>query len=200
MNLHDPQTVILISVIVVAIVGVIVLVARARRRAESKRLQARFGSEYARTLEAAGDREKAESELSAREKRVERLKLIALPAAEAARFAQSWEALQARFVDNPATVVGEADQLVRELMHKRGYPMGDFEHRAADLSVHHASVVENYRAAQAVVSRNARGQVDTEELRRAVVHYRALFDELLEKRPVQPATVRSTDNRTTVES
>src|SRR3954453_6083989 len=109
-NLHDQQTVILISVIVVAIVGAIVLVARERRRAQSKRLQARFGPEYARSLETAGDREKAEAELAAREKRVERLKLVTLPAAEAARFAQSWEALQARFVDNPTTVVGEADQ------------------------------------------------------------------------------------------
>ena len=200
MNLHNPQTVILISVIVVAIVGAIVLFERERRRAQSKRLQARFGPEYARTVKTAGDREKAEVELAAREKRVERLKLVALPAAEATRFAQSWEALQARFVDDPTTVVGEADQLVRELMQKRGYPMGDFERRAADLSVHHASVVENYRAAQAIASRNSRGQVDTEELRRAVVHYRALFEELLETRAARPQVVRSTDNRTTVES
>jgi hypothetical protein len=199
-NLQDPQTVILMCVIVVAIVGALVLVARERRRARSKRLQARFGPEYARSLETAGDREKAEAELAAREKRVEQLKLVALPAAEAARFAQAWEALQARFVDDPTTVVGEADQLVRDLMHKRGYPMGDFEHRAADLSVHHASVVENYRAAQAIASRNSRGGVDTEELRRAVVHYRALFDELLETRPVRPTTARPTDNRNTVES
>jgi hypothetical protein len=199
-NLHDPKTVIVICVIVVAIVGAIVLVTRERRHAQSKRLLARFGPEYAHTLKIAGDREKAEAELAARERRVERLKLVALPAAEAARFAQSWEALQARFVDDPRTVVGEADQLVRDLMYKRGYPMGDFERRAADLSVHHASVVENYRAAQAIASRNSPGQVNTEELRRAVVHYRALFDELLETRTVRPTTVRSTDNRIKVES
>ncbi|MBS0416473.1 MAG: hypothetical protein JSR66_02085 [Proteobacteria bacterium] len=200
MNLHDPQTIILIVVIVVAIVAAIALFARERRRAQSKHLQARFGPEYSRTVEAAGDRQKAEAELAARERRVERLQLVPLPAAEAARFAQSWEALQTRFVDDPTTVVGEADQLVRELMLSRGYPMGDFERRAADLSVHHASVVENYRAAQAIASRNSRRQADTEELRRAVVHYRALFDELLETGPVRSATVRSTDNRNTVES
>lgn len=200
MNLHDPQTIILILVIVVAIVVAIALFARERRRAQSKHLQAKFGPEYSRTVETAGDREKAEAELVAREKRVERLKLVTLPAAEAARFAQLWEALQARFVDEPTKVVGEADQLVRELMLKRGYPMGDFERRAADLSVHHASVVENYRAAQAIASRNSRGPVDTEELRRAVVHYRALFDELLETGSARAATVRSTNNRTTVES
>jgi uncharacterized protein HemY len=150
LNLHDPQTVILICVIVVAIVGAIVLVARERRRAQSRRLRSRFGREYTHVLKSAGDHEKAEVELAAREKRVERLKLVVLPAAEAAQFAQLWEALQARFVDNLTTVVGDADQLVRDLMRKRGYPMGDFERRAADLSVHHASVVENYRAAQVI--------------------------------------------------
>ena len=200
MNLHDPKTVILILLIAVAIAGAIVLAVRERRRAQSKHLRDRFGPEYARTLEAAGSREKAEAELAAREKRVERLELVALPAAEAERFAQSWEALQAQFVDSPTTAVGEADHLVRDLMQKRGYPMGDFERRAADLSVHHASVVENYRAAQAIAARNLRGQADTEDLRRAVVHYRALFEELLETRTGRRTILRSSDNRTTVES
>ena len=85
-----------------------------------------------------------------------------------------------RFVDDPKGVVVQADQLVRELMLKRGYPMGDFERRAADISVDHPAVVENYRAAQAIAARDERGEADTEELRKAVVHYRVLFDEMLE--------------------
>ncbi|MEO8654705.1 MAG: hypothetical protein ABI409_11335, partial [Ramlibacter sp.] len=96
------------------------------------------------------------------------------------RFGQEWKALQGRFVDNPKGVLVDADRLVRELMLKRGYPMGDFERRAADISVDHPSVVDHYRAAQAIALRDRRGEADTEELRKAVVHYRALFDDLLE--------------------
>ena len=94
--------------------------------------------------------------------------------------------MQGRFVDNPKEVVVQADQLVRELMLKRGYPMGDFERRAADISVDHPAVVENYRAAQAIAARDERGEADTEELRQAVVHYRVLFDEMLEVREAKP--------------
>jgi hypothetical protein len=88
--------------------------------------------------------------------------------------------MQGRFIDNPKGVVAEADRLVRELMVKRGYPMGDFDRRAADISVDHPAVVENYRAAQSIAMRDERGEADTEELRKAVVHYRTLFDELLQ--------------------
>lgn len=119
---------------------------------------------------------------SRREKRVKHLTITPLAAAEAARFSQAWNALQVRFIDNPKEVLVQADQLVRELMLTRGYPMGDFERRAADISVDHPAVVENYRAAQMIAARDERGEPDTEELRRAVVHYRALFDELLEIR------------------
>ena len=100
--------------------------------------------------------------------------------AEAAQFTQAWNALQSRFVDNPKGVVAQADQLVRELMLKRGYPMGDFERRAGDISVDHPTIVESYRAAQPIAVRDGRGVADTEELRQAVAYYRALFDELLE--------------------
>ena len=150
------------------------------RRKQSKRLQVRFGPEYGRTVEDLGSQSKAESELKTRERRVERLDIEPLTAPEAARFCGSWSALQGRFVDNPQNVVVQADQLVRELMLKRGYPMADFEHRAADISVDHPEVINHYRAAQAIAVRGERGQADTEELRQAVVHYRALFDELLE--------------------
>jgi hypothetical protein len=110
-----------------------------------------------------------------------------LAPAEAARFSEAWKDLQGRFVDNPKGTVVQADQLVRELMLKRGYPMGDFEHCAADISVDHPEVVAHYRVAQAIAVRDERGEADTEELREAVVHYRALFDELLEVRETRAA-------------
>ena len=182
MNANDPQTLIIGAVLVVAVAIAIFLIARERKKAQSRHLRQRFGPEYNRVVNTVGDREKAEAELTAREKRVERLQLVALPAAEASRFAQEWEVLQSRFVDNPTGVVGEADRLVRELMLKRGYPMGDFERRAADISVDHPGVVENYRAAQAIAASDLRGQANTEDLRKAVVHYRALFEDLLEVR------------------
>jgi hypothetical protein len=171
--------------IIVAGVVVIVLLALAawffsQNKKQSERLQQRFGPEYDRTVGELGGRTKAELELKAREKRVEHLTITPLAPAEAARFSHAWNALQGRFVDNPKEVVIQADQLVRELMLQRGYPMGDFERRAADISVDHPAVVENYRAAQAIAARDERGEADTEELRKAVVHYRVLFDEMLE--------------------
>lgn len=151
-----------------------------RRKQQSKRLEQRFGPEYERALHRHGDVAKAEAELRSREKRVDKLHIVPLAPADAAHFSQAWRGLQARFVDNPKSTLAEADQLVRELMLRRGYPMGDFEHRAADISVHHPAVVEHYRAAHAIARRDHRGEADTEDLRKAVVHYRALFDELLE--------------------
>ena len=153
-----------------------------QRKKRSLRLQQRFGQEYIRTVDEFGGRAKAESELKAREKRVEHLSITTLAPSEAARFSQAWNALQGRFVDNPKGVVAQADQLVRELMLARGYPMGDFERRSADISVDHPAMVETYRAAQAIAVRDQRGEANTEELRKAVVHFRALFDELLEVR------------------
>jgi hypothetical protein len=177
---HDTQTLVVGAIIVLALIAIGVFIALQRRKAQSKRLQQRFGPEYGRVVQAVGDRDKAEAELKAREARVERFKLVPLAPAEAARFAQEWKVLQARFVDNPTGVVGEADRLVQDLMLKRGYPMGDFEHRAADISVHHPRVVENYRLAHAIAARERSGAATTEDLRKAVVHYRALFEDLLE--------------------
>jgi hypothetical protein len=172
--------------VILAVGVVLVLIALAvlitYKRKQSRRLQERFGQEYDRSINDLGSRSKAESELKAREKRVEHLNILPLTAAEAAGFRQSWKDLQSRFVDNPKGAVAEADQLVIELMLKRGYPMGDFEHRAADISVDHPEVVAHYRAAQAIAVRDGRGEADTEELRKAMVHYRSLFNELLEIR------------------
>jgi len=152
------------------------------QKKQSRRLQERFGPEYGRSVDDLGSRTKAESELKTREKRVERLTIVPLSPSGAARFSQTWKDLQGRFVDNPKGAVVQADHLVRELMQKRGYPMGDFERRAADISVDHPEVVAHSREAQAIAVRDERGEADTKELRKAVVHYRALFDELLEVR------------------
>jgi len=181
MDTIDTQTwTILAGVAVLALIALAVWFFYKKK--QSHRLQERFGPEYGRTVDELGGRTKAESELKAREKRVERLDILPLTPAEAARFSQDWNALQGRFVDNPKSAVVQADQLVRELMLKRGYPMGDFERRAADISVDHPAVVDHYRAAQAIAVRDKRGEANTEELRKAVVHYRDLFDELLEVR------------------
>jgi hypothetical protein len=168
--------------ILVVIVVIALTVRFIFKKKQSRRLKERFGSEYSRSVDELGSRKKAESELKAREDRVEHLDILPLTSPEALRFGLAWSALQGRFVDNPKGVAIEADQLVRELMLKRGYPMGDFERRAADISVDHPSVVEHYRAAQNILMRDKRGEADTEELRKAVVHYRALFDELLDER------------------
>lgn len=178
MDTMDTQTLAVAVVVILALVAVAAWLWNQKQ--QSRRLEARFGPEYARTVDKLGSRPRAEAELRTREKRVHELDIVPLAPAEAARFSHEWKTLQGRFVDNPKGALIEADQLVRELMLKRGYPMGDFDHRAADISVDHPAVVEHYRAAQAIALRDRRGEADTEELRRAVVHYRALFDDLLE--------------------
>jgi hypothetical protein len=188
MNTMDTQTMTLLAVVILALVAVGAWLYTRKR--QSDRLIQRFGPEYGRTVDDLGSRTKAESELREREKRVEKLDIVPLAPEEAARFADAWKTLQGRFVDNPKGVLIEADQLVRELMQMRGYPMGDFERRAADISVHHPAVVDHYRAAQAIAMRDRRGEADTEELRMAVVHYRALFDELLEVDQGQRASAK----------
>lgn len=185
MNAIPTNTLIFAVVLIVAAGAIVAWVVMQRQR--TQRLRQRFGPEYTRAVDEFGGRTKAEAELAKREQRVARLNITALAPADAARFSQAWNALQSRFIDNPKGVVAEADHLVRELMVKRGYPMGDFERRAADISVDHPSVVTTYRAAQAIAVRDERGEADTEELRKAVVHYRTLFDELLEVKPTSTA-------------
>lgn len=184
MDANTQTWVVLGIIVLLALVGLAVYFLHRKR--QSRQLAERFGPEYERALKTHGSRTRAEAELREREARVGQLRIVPLSPEEAARFSSAWNRLQAEFVDNPAGAVAQADQLVRELMGKRGYPMSDFEHRAADISVDHPAVVSNYRAAQDIRARNLRGEVETEELRRAVVHYRALFDELLEVRRVEP--------------
>jgi hypothetical protein len=180
-----PSNTLIFSILLIAL-GIAVVVWFVMQKQRSAKLKQRFGPEYDRAVIDFGGRTRAEAELSQRAQRVARLKIVSLTAADAARFSQAWSTLQSRFIDSPKGVVVEADQLVRELMEKRGYPMGDFERRAADISVDHPGVVSNYRAAQVIATRDASGEADTEELRKAVIHYRTLFDELLETKPEAP--------------
>jgi hypothetical protein len=168
----------LVILMILALLAVAVFL-HARRHA-SHTLERRFGPEYGRAVDEYGSRSKAEAELKARQKRVEQLHIAPLSPADAARFSADWKSLQARFVDNPKGSLVEADALVSELMHKRGYPMGDFESRAADISVDHPGVVDHYRAAHEIALLDRHGEVDTEGMRQAVIHYRALFADLLE--------------------
>jgi hypothetical protein len=177
--------------ILALIVALVVLAAVAWlivQRQRSARLKRRFGAEYDAAVSQFRSRAKAEAELLRREQRVAGLTIVPLAPADTARFSQAWIALQSRFVDNPKGAVADADQLVREVMAKRGYPMGDFEARAADISVDHPGVVANYRAARVIAARDVNDEADTEELREAVVHYRTLFEELLDAEPASAPT------------
>jgi hypothetical protein len=184
--MHTIPTDTLIFAVLLTALGLAVVVWLVMQKQRSAKLKRRFGPEYDRAIVDFGGRTRAEAELLKREQRVARLKIVSLTPADAARFSQAWSALQGRFIDNPKGVVVEADQLVRVLMERRGYPMGDFERRAADISVDYPGVVSNYRAAQVIATRDASGEADTEELRKAVVHYRTLFDELLEAKSLAP--------------
>lgn len=169
--------IVLIVVIAAVLVAAAIIVSRRKR---SEHLREKFGPEYDRTLQARGDATRAESELLAREKRVKKLSLRTLPPADRERYAEEWAAVQRRFVDDPAGAVTEADKLVTRVMDAHGYPTGDFEQRAADISVDYPVFVQNYRAAREITLRHAKGNSSTEDLRRAMVYFRSLFDELLE--------------------
>jgi hypothetical protein len=177
----DQNTMIVVVIAIVAVVVAIWLVGQRQRRS---RLRDRFGAEYHREVERQGNLSKAEATLAAREKRVARLHIKPLMADDAARFSQQWRAIQTRFVDDPRGAVTEADKVVGEVMLARGYPIGDFEQQVADISVDHPDVVMNYRAARDIADEHARGRASTEDLRQAMVHYRALFRDLLDS-PVE---------------
>jgi hypothetical protein len=172
----DVTLIAAVVLLVLVVAGALLLMQRRR----SEHLERRFGPEYHRAVDEMGSRNKAESELQAREKRVQKLDIVPLAPEQAARFAADWRQVQARFVDDPKGAVGDADRLVTELMRQRGYPMTDFDTRVSDISVDHPAVVHHYRAAHEIALRDGRGEADTEALRQAVVHYRALFSELLE--------------------
>ena len=170
------NTIVIGIILVVALIAVVLIIMGNRRTAT---LRTKFGPEYDVTIKTMRDRDRAESELMKRAERVEQLKLRPLAPADRSRFEQSWQADQSRFVDDPRGAVREADHLVTELMQARGYPVADFEQRAADVSVDHPHVVDRYRAAHEIAGRDVRNEANTEDLRNAIVHYRALFQELL---------------------
>jgi hypothetical protein len=181
----------LVMVLVIALilaVGAALWMYQQKRRTED--LRGRFGPEYDRAVEQHADRRSAEEQLRERQERVQQLNIRSLSGEERNRYTETWRTVQAKFVDDPGGATREADQLVRDVMQDRGYPVGDFEQRAADISVDHPGVVENYRAAHKIALRNEEGEAQTEELRQALVHYRALFDELLEPQQAERTEVR----------
>lgn len=185
----NNETILLIAVLVVAaaVIGG-VLYAQIRR---SRRLRSRFGPQYDRAVEESGGKGKAEAGLHTLEKRVAKFDIRPLSATERDRFVSSWRDIQANFVDNPETAVSRADELLGEVMQTRGYPVGDFEQQAADLSADHPVVVENYRTAHEIALRQGRGQATTEDLRQAMIHFRTLFDDLAGERELAPTTTHA---------
>ena len=170
--------VVLIGVVAIILVTAVVMILRRRK---SERLKQHFGTEYDRAVQEQGDPRRAEEVLEERAKRVETFSLRSLSPADRDAYAIEWSGVQRRFVDDPAAAVGSADRLVSRVMTDRGYPMSDSAQRADDVSVSYPAVVQNYRAAHDIHLKNEEGTATTEELRRAMVHYRSLFDELLEK-------------------
>ena len=181
-------------VVAIAVIAVMAVLWLAMSRRRSQQLRNRFGPEYEHAVRAEKNVRRAEATLEARAKRVDALHIRPLSPDDATRFDASWRGVQARFVDDPKGAVTEADRLVGELMSARGYPLGDFEQRVADISVDHPDVVMNYRAAREIALTHARGQASTEDLRQAMVHYRALFNDLLETGDRREMTRAASDN------
>ena len=192
-------------VIALVVITVLVVVAACvvgylfERRRRERQLKEQFGSEYDRTVADAGDRRSGERELAARQKRHEQLDIRPLEPSRAAEYQAEWQTVQTRFVDDPEGAIHDADALIEALMSERGYPVGDFDMKVADLSVQHADVLQHYRAAHEIAAAANAGEADTEALRRAMVHYRALFASLLDdseqERVDSSATDRKADTR-----
>lgn len=192
----DNSTLIVLALVALVVVGGALFFVQRRN---SQQMRSRYGAEYIAAVDQTGGRRKAEAELRHREKRVDAFDLHTLSPREAAEFSERWRQVQTRFVDDPGAAVGQADELLSEVMRARGYPVSDFEHRTADLSVHHPKLVSDYRVAHDVASRRARGEADTEDLRKALIHYRALFEDLLapaaqDRRPDEPSTFTSKED------
>ena len=172
------------AIVLIALLGIAVLFVRKRRTHDLKQ---RFGGEYDRLADRTGDEAKAEALLSAREKRVAAFELKPISAGQRDTFVGGWRNVQAQFVDDPQAAVTRADDLLGQVMAARGYPVSDFAQRAADLSVDHAEVIHHYRTAHDIALRHERGEAGTEDLRQAMIHYRALFDDLVNE--PEPAAV-----------
>jgi uncharacterized protein YneF (UPF0154 family) len=176
-------TITIIVVVVVVIIGVILGLIFARHN-RSEKFHKDFGTEYDRTVQTMGGEKKAQTELNERQKHVETLDIRPLSVSEHDRYLAEWTAVQSKFVDEPGQAIADADRLIVEVMQIRGYPVSDFEQRAADISVNYPALVSNYRGAREIANKNKLGQASTEELRQAMIYYRSLFEELLKTEPV----------------
>lgn len=163
----------------IIVIAIVVAVIYATRAARSRELEKRFGPEYERAVRERGDRAEAERELAERQARVRKFHIEELPAGAKDRYSEQWRTVQTRFVDQPREAVVDADHLVVAVMRDRGYPMENFDQRAADISPDHPHVVQDYRVAHGIAVRSERGEVSTEDLRQAMQHYRTLFNDLL---------------------
>ena len=188
MDLTNTTTLILVAVAFLVIGGLLAMAAMRFQR--SRRLRERFGPEYERLVKEAGDKNKAESELEARLAHVDALDIRPLTADEVNRFALEWQSTQSEFVDEPHASLQKADRLIREVMKARGYPVEDFEQRAADISVDYPDLVTDYRGLHMIAVKEADDEVSTEEMRQAMVHGRALFEELVSKETIETASTQ----------
>lgn len=177
-TLGPRELALIIGLAVIIIAGITAWLILRKRR--TGRLRTQFGgAEYDRAVKEDGSRRHAEAGLKERTQRVESLNIRPLTSGDRARFVDSWRRVQSRFVDSPGGAVTETDQLLRDVMTTRGYPVTDFEQQAADISVDHPLVMEKYRLAHAIAVRQTQGQANTEDLRQAMIHYRTLFEELV---------------------
>jgi FtsZ-interacting cell division protein ZipA len=179
-------TYLIIGVVVVLVIIGLILGVVSSRRQRSKRFHKKYGTEYDHTVEVMGNEKKAQTEMDERQKHVETLNIRPLSLSERERYLAEWKAVQNKFIDQPGQATVEADHLIMEVMKVRAYPVSDFEQRAADISITYPELVSNYRAAREIAIKNERHQANTEELRQALVYYRALFDELLKEETVVP--------------
>ena len=181
MNPHllDPMFIMLAGVVVL-VIAVLAWLYVQKRRSTTAGLRRKFGPEYERAVQKHGSERKAEVKLANRQDRVEKLNVRYLGPVERERFSTQWESVQSRFVDSPRGAVAEADDLVSSLMKTRGYPVSDFDQRADDISVDHPRVVENYRSAHHIALQVGTDGASTEDLRTAMIHYRSLFEELVQ--------------------
>jgi hypothetical protein len=182
----NTNTYIIIIVVLVLVVLGLILGSVFSKRQRSKRYQKKFGPDYDATATSMGSQTKAQKEMDDRKKHVDSLDIRSLSLSEREKYLSEWKAVQAKFIDQPGPATVEADHLIMEVMQLRNYPVSDFDQRAADISINYPEFVSNYRLARAIAIKNEQHKADTEELRQALVHYRALFNELLVTEEVVP--------------
>ena len=182
----NANTYIIIIVVLILVILGLLLGSAFSKRQRSKKYTAKYGSEYDHTVKSLGGPTKAQTEMDKRQKRVDSLEIRSLSLPEREKYLSEWKAVQAKFIDQPGPATVEADHLIMEVMQLRNYPVADFEQRAADVSINYPELVSNYRLAREIAIKNEQHKADTEELRQALVHYRALFNELLITEEVVP--------------